>query len=390
MKKILFVMQALYNGGAERSIVNLLHEISTEEYQIDLLLFKKEGLFLEQIPPNVNLLPSPEAIQRLYSPVRKSGKYLPVKLLGNLAARTKEHWILDARAYRWHHWYSRCIPMLEGHYDTAIAYISGEILFYVDEKVQADRKLVWIHNDYRTARHPKKYDYPHLKNMDGIVSISDKCVDILKEEFPEFREKIYMLPNITSSAVTRNRAEEFRPGEFDGCENNILSVGRMVDQKGFDLAISAAAILKKKGVSFHWFIIGDGEKKSELEQQIKAEGVEDCFFLIGTRENPYPYMKNCTILAQTSRFEGKSVVLDEAKILGAPIAATNYPTVADQVKDGKEAIIMAMNPEGIAAGLETLLRDPEKRENLRRYLLSHEYGNQSTVTGYESLIDGKN
>lgn len=387
LKKILFAIMNLGSGGAERSIVNLLHEISTDEYQIDLLLFKQEGLFLKQIPQNVKLIAPPEAIRRLYGPIRQSGKYLPVKLLGNAAARSRERWILDARAYRWHHWYSRCIPKLEGHYDTAIAYISGEILFFVDEKVQAERKLVWIHNDYRTARHPKKYDYPHLKNMDAIVSISDQCVDILKEEFPEWQEKIVMLPNITSSAATRCRAEEYWPKEYDGCEKRILSVGRLTNQKGFDMAVSAAALLKRKGVSFRWFVIGIGEKQQELEQQIKAEGVEDVFFLIGTRENPYPYMKHCTVLAQTSRYEGKSVVLDEAKILGAPIAVTNYPTVADQVADGKEGIVMEMTPEGIAAGLEALLCNAAKREGIRRYLLAHEYGNQAVVFDCQKLID---
>lgn len=381
-------MQSLYNGGAERSLINLLHELPAEEYQIDLLLFKQTGLFLKQLPGNVKLLEIPEAVRRLYGPIMQSGRFFPAKVLGNVLARVREKRILDVRAYRWHHWYSRLIPELETHYDTAIAYISGEILFYVDEKVHADRKLTWIHIDYRTSFQPKQYDFPHLKNMDGIVSISDKCVDILKEEFPEFREKIYMLPNITSSAVTRNRAEEFQPKEYVGCENRILSVGRMADQKGFDMAISAAAILKKKGVSFHWFIIGDGEKKQELEQQIKAEGVEDCFLLIGTRENPYPYMKHCTVLAQTSRFEGKSVVLDEAKILGAPILATCYPTIADQVMDGKEGIVVEMNPEGIAAGLEMLLTDSEKREKIRKNLLEREYGNQTAVKDYQRLIDG--
>lgn len=381
-------MQALYNGGAERSLVNLLHELPTDAYQIDLLLFKQEGLFLHQLPGTVNCLTPPEAISRLYGPIKHCGRYLPVKLMGNAAARMRETWILDARAYRWHHWYSRSIPPLEGHYDTAIAYISGEILFYVEEKVNADRKLVWIHNDYRTARHPKKYDYPHLQKMDGIVSISDKCVEILKDEFPEFREKIHMLPNITSSAATRLRAEEFLPEEYAGCENRILSVGRLNNQKGFDMAVAAAGILKRRGIPFRWFVIGDGEKKQELEQQIKNENVEDAFVLLGTRENPYPYMKHCTVLAQTSRYEGKSVVLDEAKILGTPIAATCYPTVADQVAAGKEGILMEMSPEGIAAGLESILKDSGKREEIRQYLLAREYGNQEAAAQYRKLIDG--
>lgn len=388
MQKLLFVMTGMYNGGAERSLVNLLQELPSDKYEIDLLLFKPEGLFMNQIPENVVILERPAAMRYLYSSVLRSGRYLPIKLLGNVSARLHEKWILDVRGYRWHHWYSRHIPKLEKHYDVAVGYISGEVLYYLDEKVDADRKLVWIHNDYRAAGHPKKYDAQHLKKMDAIVSISDKCVDILKEEFPELRGKMYMLPNITSSAVIRRRAAEYQPKEYGNCENRILSVGRLNHQKGFDMAVSAAAILKKKGVSFCWLVIGDGEKKQELEQQMKQENVEDCFFLIGTRENPYPYMKNCTVLAQTSRYEGKSVVLDEAKILETPILATCYPTVADQILNGKEGIVTEMNPEGIAAGLEMLLTDSEMRREIRQYLQNKEYGNQAVVSDYEQLIDG--
>lgn len=388
MKKLLFVMETLNSGGAERSLVNLLTELVRYDYRISLLLFRQEGAFLKQLPDGVTLLETPPELKKLMYPFSKEKKRLNRKTAANLFSRLHEKESLLRRGYRWKNFYSKWIPKLPGHYDTAIAFISGEIMYYVDEKVNADRKIVWVHNDYRTARHPKKYDYPHLKNMDAIVSISDQCVDILKEVFPEWQEKIVMLPNITSSAATRCRAEEYWPKEYDGCENRILSVGRLNNQKGFDMAVSAAALLKRRGVSFRWFVIGNGEKQQELEQQIKGEGVEDVFFLIGTRENPYPYMKHCTVLAQTSRYEGKSVVLDEAKILGAPIAVTNYPTVADQVADGKEGIVMEMTPEGIAAGLEALLCNAAKREGIRQYLLAHEYGNQDVAAQYQRLFGG--
>ena len=386
MKKVLIVMSSLYNGGAERSLVNFLNELPEDKYQVDLLLFKRQGMFISQLPESVNVLQTPNAVEKLYGSVSKSGKYFFAKVGGTLISKILTKNPREKRAFRWKHFYGPCIGKLEEHYDVAMAYISGEILYYIDEKVNADKKIVWIHNDYRTAQHPKKYDYPHLKNMDKIVSISDSCVDILKEEFPEFSDRMCYLPNLTSSTVLHKRADDFYPEEFDKDGINILSVGRLNEQKGFDMAIKAAAIMKQKKAAFKWFIIGTGELKEELEKQIHAENVEDCFILLGARENPYPYIKNCTVFIQPSRYEGKSVVLDEAKILAAAIVATAYPTVGDQLQDKVEGMVVPMNPEGIAKGLLEMMENEELRNKYSDYLSGREYGNQKEIEKYIELI----
>lgn len=388
-KKVLIAMTSLYNGGAEKSLVNLLNELPQDQYDIDLLLFKREGLYLQQVPSDVNILDTPHDIQLLYSSFHKAKKMFFPKFFGTLFSRLLYGNSYKARGVRWKYFYSKHIQQIDKKYDVAIAYISGEILWFVDEKVQADKKIVWVHNDYKASGHSREYDYPHFRNMDAIVTISEKCADILKEVFPEFTDKIYNIPNITSSVVLRRRAEEFYPEEYQRSEKQykLLSVGRLAEQKGFDMAVSAAALLKKAGVSFDWFIIGNGPLEKQLERQMKKEGVEDCFHLIGVRENPYSYMKNCDLIVQSSRYEGKSVVLDEAKILGKPIVATNYPTVKDQIIDGEEGIIAEMSPQGIAAGIEKLLQNQGLVQQIKAYLLQHEYGNQQDVKKYIDLIE---
>lgn len=386
MKKILIVMPTLYNGGAERSLVNLLNELPKNKYDIDILLFKREGMFMSQVPKDATILETPKDVKTMYGSLKDAGFKLPWKLVGNAISKILTHNSREKRGFRWKYFYGPMIKKMSKHYDVAIAYISGEVLYFVDEKVNADKKIVWIHNDYRSAQHPRKYDYKHLKNMDSIVSISDSCVDILKNEFPEFENKIYMIENITSSVVLDKRAQEFYPKEFDHNGTNILSIGRLHEQKGFDMAIKAASIMKREGIKFKWFVIGSGELESELKKQIVNEGVEDCFILLGARENPYPYIKNCTMFVQPSRYEGKSVVLDEAKILGATIVATAYPTINDQLVDGKEGLIVKMSPKEIANGLIILLKNKELRMNFKNYLNSREYGNQSEIKKYIQLI----
>lgn len=388
-RKILIVTMSLYNGGVEKSLINFLNELPEDQYDIDVLLFKREGLYLKQVPSYVNILQTPRNITRLFSSFRQAGTLLMTKFFGSLLSRCLYGHTHKAGGFRWKYFYSKHIDVLTGKYDVAIAYFSSEIDYFVDEKVQADKKIVWVHNDYKASGHSREYDYLHFQNMDAIVTISEKCADILKEVFPEFTDKIYNIPNITSSLVLRRRAEEFYPQEYQSSKKQykLLSVGRLAEQKGFDMAVSAAALLKKAGVSFDWFIIGNGPLEKQLERQMKKEGVEDCFKLIGVRENPYPYMKNCDLIVQSSRYEGKSVVLDEAKILGKPIVATNYPTVKDQIIDGEEGIIAEMSPQGIAAGIEKLLGDRELAAHIQESLSQHEYGNQQDIQKYMALIE---
>ena len=380
MKKIVFVMQSLYNGGAERSLVNLLNGLPKDKFDISLLLFKQEGMFLKQVPEYVHILDTPTPLKKLFSPVRGAGKYAITKVYGTIKSRKVERKAPEQAAYRWQKYYSPKIPELDKVFDIAVAYISGEVMYYVAEKVQAKSKYVWIHNDYRAAGHPQKYDYKYFEDMNGIISISDECVKIFNEEFPEFKSKTYCIPNLTSSIVIKKRSNEFYPSEYKKEGNEILSIGRLSKQKGFDLAIRAASKLKRRGVLFEWYVIGSGELEDELKSEIVKMGVSDCFILLGTRENPYPYIKNCTVFVQPSRWEGKSVVLDEAKILAKPIVVTSYPTVKDQILDGKEGIIVDMNPEAIANGIEILMKD------LQGYLSTHEYGNQVEVKKYIDLF----
>lgn len=98
-------------------------------------------------------------------------------------------------------------------------------------------------------------------------------------------------------------------------------------------------------------------------------------------------MKCADIIVQTSRWEGKSVVLDEAKIIGTPIVTTDYPTAKDQIKDGKEGILVEMTPNGIASGIERLIDNVALKENIHKYLISHEYGNSKEIGRYYSMFD---
>ena len=233
-------MPTLRDGGAERSLVNLLTELPEDKYEIDLLLLKKQGTFLSQVPAYVNILEQPPVLKKLYGPVRKAGIYMPVKVFGNLLARIVKSGMGNQKAFMWEYFYKPVIDGLDKEYDVAVGYLGGESTYYIVDKVNAKRKIHWVHNDYRTSGMPKKYDLKLFPKVDAVVTISEECLEILKEEFPQFQDKFYCIENITSSAVIKARAKEFIPEEYKGLKNILLSVGRLSEQKGFDMAVSAA------------------------------------------------------------------------------------------------------------------------------------------------------
>ena len=385
-------MSSLRQGGAERSLVNLLQALNYDKYVVDLLLFQNEGAFLSLVPPQVHIIEDEDKLSCLYA-IRKKDMFCPrhpvlsaEHILFTYISRRHTRSLEDSRQYRWVKYYKKRIPALEKTYDIAVSYLQCEQLYYLVDKVKAKRKLSWIHTDYSKVITDRKIDLEYFKQVDGIVSISDECVNILKELFPDVAEKCIMLPNINSSKVIKKLSAEFYPEEYK--QNNgaltLVSVGRVVQLKGFDMAVEAAALLKKRKVNFKWFIIGDGGLRNELQLSAKEQGLDDCLIFAGLKSNPYPYIANADIMVQTSRYEGKSVVLDEAKILGKPIVSTNYTTVRDQVS-GDEGIITEMNGAAIADGIEQMAR---VKERYASYLSAHEYGNAECVKDYESLMDG--
>ena len=386
-RNILFIMSSLRNGGAERSLVNLLQLLDYDKYNVDLLLFQNEGMFLKQLPAEVKIISNCDKLYTLYDNhkiVSLKHPYLStVHIVGTFISRKKMNSVAKSRQYRWQHFYKKVIPELTKEYDVAIAYMQREQTYFLVDKVKATKKIAWVHNEYSQLGHSKAMDLEYFEKIDKVVTISDLCAKDLEKNFPDIAEKIVVLPKLTSAQVIRNLAEESYPPEFKRNAFNIVSVGRLNSQKGFDFALDAAFELKKCNIKFHWVVLGIGSLKDELEKKREELGLQECFEFIGARENPYTYMKNANVLVQSSRFEGKSVVLDEGKILCCPIVTTNYPTVYDQI-NSDEGVIVGMSGKEIAEGIMKILKDSHLYSE---YLSQHEYGNEREIEKYYQLFD---
>lgn len=393
MKRILFVIPSMRIGGAEKSLANLLNLIDLNEYDVNLLMFKPEGDFLQQIPSGIHILKTDPSLFYAYKCDKnvfscKAGIRSEILRIFSTGV-CKILYGNCARQKRWTKFYKTLLPKLDSEYDVAIGYLEGDASYYVIDKVNAKRKILWVHSNFENIK--KNEDAAAYKEYfckaDKVVSISDKCVQVLQNNYPDMKNKFVFLPNLTSSIVLSNTAKADIDEVFSKDDFNIVSVGRLTEAKGFDMAIDALKILKDHKVPVHWWIIGDGELRKCLEKQAKDNSVEEYLTFLGFKANPYPYMNKADLIVQTSRWEGKSVVLDEAKILGKPILATDYATVKDQVENGKEGIIVGMDAESIAREIEHLVEDESVLNGIRNYLMARNYGNQSEIVKYYKLFD---
>ena len=394
MKQVLIVIGGLGIGGGERSLINLLNLFDYQQYSVDLLVFNQEYEFMDQIPHEVNIIERDETLKYMYNSLStiydlnfKTIRLAIIRLLGTGISRLINRNINQAKQYRWLHYYKKNIKQLSGKYKTVFAFMNDDSMYYVADKIHADHKIAWIHNDYYAMGYDSNMDRKYLSLFDKVVTISDECLQILVKVFPEYKNKFMVIPNLTSSQTIIRRGEEFFPEEYKGGDNRkiLLSIGRLSYQKGYDLAIKAAAKMKKDGIKFIWFILGDGELRTELEHSVKNYGIESEFKMIGIRTNPYPYLKHCNIFIQPSRFEGKSVALDEAKIFGKPIVATKYPTVYDQLNE-QCGILTDMTESALAEGIESLINNEKLQMELSNWLRENVLDNKNEIQQYYDLI----
>jgi glycosyltransferase involved in cell wall biosynthesis len=387
-KNLLFVMPSLAAGGGEKSLVNLLSQLNYDEYNVDLFLFSKNGVFLNLLPSEVNVLKSNEnhiifkdTLKNSVTNFMKNGHFnlaysrlmftIKNKVIKNSAVSEQYTWKYQ----------SQSIDMLEKEYDVAIGYLEKSSIYFVVDKVKSKRKIGWIHTNYSNSGMDNRFDNPYFNQLDHVVTVSQECANALKDNFPQLKNKVKIIYNIVSPKVIYNLSnKEIKDNHlYDRDSTNIVTVARLSDEKGIDHAIKSCKLLVNKGYKVKWNVLGDGNEREKLESLISSHGLNNHFNLLGIRENPYPYIKKADIYVQPSRYEGKSIAIDEAKILGKPIVVTNFKTAKDQIDNGVNGLIVGMSEEEISLGIETLLQDEDFKNNLVINLSQERLGTEEEI-----------
>lgn len=392
-QQLLFVLPSLEAGGGEKSLVTLLNCIDYQQYDVDLVLFAPKGIFLKQLPKNVKLLYLNDDYKTFTSGLSSAiVSFLKQGKMGMAFSRLlytfKSNIIKNkgkAEQYSWNH-LKKSITSLTKEYDAAIGFLEKSSIYFVVDCVKVKRKIGFIHNDYVKLDLDASFDLPYFEKLNTIATVSEQCVTVLKEVFPTQKDKVQLLYNIVSAKLIHQMAEE--SVTIDITKPSLLSIGRLHPQKGFDIAVEAAALLKKQGLNFVWYIIGEGAERTALEQAITKNGLEKHVVLLGIKENPYPYIKQTTIFVQPSRYEGKSIALDEAKLLHKPIVVTNFTTAKDQINHLKNGIICEMDANSLADALTSLLQNESLQNELSLHLSKESLGSEEEIDKFYKIING--
>lgn len=392
-KKILFVIPSLRSGGAEKSLITLLSLMDYETYDVDLLSFRRDGLFFDKIPQEVNVINGTEDYEMFDGDAKsailyflKKGKVLSAVDRLKYIRSFKESDVTRRERLMWG-LLKKQLPENKKDYHCVVGYLEGNASYYAADYQNTGKRICYVHSDLKKLGMNDSLNKEAFEKSDFIVTVSSACAESISDVFPEMSKKIVVIENITSPKLLKEAAREekvFYPEE-GSC--NILTVGRFSPPKAIDLAVKACLLLKEKGYRFKWYHIGTGELKDEIVKLISDLGVENEFILLGEKSNPYPYIGQCDIYVQPSRYEGKSIAIDEAKCLCRPIVTTNFTTVADQITDGVNGLVCSMNEKDIAEKIEKLINDKELRKKLSDNLANEKTGNEEELEKFYSIIN---
>lgn len=385
-KKVLFVIDTLRMGGAEKSLVTLLKGLDPQRLDIVIFLFEKGGSLEKEVPNFVRIQYADAVTRAMTLEFRIYFKDL-IKSFHWIAAFSRLKFMLSARYEKKHKFYwksiSRFIPQHNEHFDIAIGYLEGFPNYYVIDKVIADKKIGWIHSDFsKQIILPEAKEY--YAQFDSLVTISDVCCEALRALIPS--QKIIVLPNVVLKEDILKKSE--KQVNWDKHKYHIITVGRIEHVKGIDLAFEAAKLVHQSYPCIQWHVFGKGSLIDSINQMVEKEIADDFFLLEGETKNPYPYMREADILVQPSRWEGKSIVLDEAKLLGKAIVVTNYPSVSDQIVNYETGLIAEINPDSIAQKVIQLILKPDLKRTLEQNCARELNDSVQTIDKFYQLVDG--
>lgn len=387
MKKVFIYSYNLELGGIERSLIGLLEAFDPNEFDIDLFLAKQEGELLPLIPKYVHLLPVDTHYQAFGIPIAEALKRGYViepflRLLAKVMNKTLQFFKRDksisAEGFLYHRSIIRMMKKQPKQYDIAISFAVP--YFYVLTKVNAKRKIGWIHTDYQHVH----IDLPFIRKMFSKIDMIACVSESVRKNFAgSVRgidiEKTFVFENIISVRSIRESAKEAADGFCADNSIRLLSVGRFCEAKNFDNVPEICSLLVASGLDVKWYLIGFGGYEELIRRKIAEFDMEERVIILGKKENPYPYMAQCDLYVQPSRYEGKAVTVREAQTFGKPVVITDFPTAKSQLRDGIDGIIVPMDNEGCADGIIRLLDNSKLIKRLVKNCNETDYSNRDEI-----------
>lgn len=373
-KKLIFITEALWVGGIESALCNLLNRLDYDRYDVTCLILRDSLEMAGRLPPQCRLLVADrqhtvsfsEAYRhkRMYNLMEEPQNASPLRRLAWRGLR------LFLRAPEARFYASYLKNQMQGeHFDTAVIY-SDRAAETAVRAINADKFFMFYHHG---AMRREYHDDLGYKKAERVIAVSPGLAEMLRAYRPRYAEKIIAINNLTDADGVRKRSLEAPETVFSENRFNIVSCGRLSPAKGMDIATEACNLLVRRGLKdIHWYIVGGGPEEENLRRQIKNTELEDYITLTGMRENPYPYLRQADLYVQPSRFEGHCVTVLEARLLALPVLAT-YEAAHEQLNNNEDGLLCRADAKSVADGVERMYRDPQLRQGFRKAQSEHDF-----------------
>lgn len=388
MKKIAIVTRKMVAGGIEKSILSMINSIPKDKYEITLFVMATGGEFEKYVPEHVKVKPiygnEKTTLEKVTNNIKRGKLIKAIKIVIYTILSQKSKYVFDREKY-----YLNIVQEQHEEYDLAIAdHVPASLpVIYVVEKLKAKKRVAWIHSDVSRYKDQLDRYESYYEKYDKIFSVSIEAKDKLIDMYPKLSNKVDVFYNIISKEELQELAKQGEGYKDNFNDTCILTIGRLCDEKGQKIIPDIAKRLIEDGYKFKWYCVGEGEDRILLENRIKELELDKNIKLLGNKNNPYKYLKECDIYVQPSRYECYCTTVTEAKCLEKPMVITNVNGSKEQIENNKNGLIVEFGIEEIYEGIKILLDNENIRYEFEKVLKNSEVDTRNEINKLEKLFE---
>ncbi|MBN2406731.1 MAG: glycosyltransferase [Elusimicrobia bacterium] len=352
--KILFVLDSLHIGGAQRAFINILRYIDRDMFEVGLALVKKAGELTELLPEDI----------AVYDMNCQAARYALFRTAGIIRK------------------FSPDIVFSTLSYINELVYLSRKLVRNPPPAVMrcANFESINLGTESFLTRMLMKKAYG---SADRVIALTRTMREDLSDSFGIDGGKISVISNMVDSAAVGKDAEEDVEEDLFRHRREVpyvIGAGSLTRQKGFDYLLKGFAQYRKEK-EMKLIIIGEGEMRDELVKLASILKIENDLYMPGQKANPYKYIAKCDVFVLSSLWEGFPNVLLEAMACGVPVISTSCQSGPSEIiTSGLNGILVpAEDADSIAHALKRVVEDFEYRNELARNA-------KETVSGYSPDI----
>lgn len=376
MKKILFVIQTLGGGGAEKVLINLLDNINYNKYKVDVLVVSDEGVYKNKINPNVEkiaIFKGTDNIKNgIHRNIYKIYRRIYMKLIQKKPSIARK-------------------VIKNKEYDIEVSFLEG-LGAVIVAGGNCTKKIGWIHTDlskYDSIISKEELEKSYDK-MDKIIFVSEESKKGFLKTFEKFKNRDELLEviynPIDEDEIKRKSKEHV---DYEKEDITLIAVGRLIKSKRIDRLVRIHKRLLDNGIKNEFVILGEGQEKKQLENLIRELNVSDTFKLVGFTDNPYKWINMADIYVMSSEYEGLPLVIAEAMTLNKPIVSTSVTGPNEMLHFGEYGLLVKNDDEDLYNGIKKMILDEKLRNEYVEALKckKSEFDKNEIIRKIEYMLD---